>query len=258
MPPATPANVPSKPESTRPAVVTIGDELVLGEKQNGNQHWLLQTLWQLNHPAQISISLPDDVDTIAHWVGYLVKQDHFPVLVSGGIGGTHDDCTREGIAKGVGVELARHDECHRILEKKYGVSFTPQRQRMALLPEGCALIDNPIGAPGFHLHGVYGFPGFPNMLQPMATAVLASLFPAENKAPWVTREAVLATAEGNIAQAVEEFGRQHPDARVGIYPSAEKFAREVTVRLRVPQDSEIILSAFDQLIKNLENELARN
>lgn len=238
--------------AVRPAVVTVGDELVLGEKQNGNQLWLLQTLWKLNCPAGVSLSLPDDVDTIARWVSHLTNEDYFPVLVAGGIGGTHDDCTREGIAQGLGVPIARHEECHRILERKYGANYTRQRQRMALLPKNCRLIHNPIGAPGFHLRGVYAFPGFPTMLQPMATAVLAAIFPAATEASWTTREAVLATTEGNIANAVEAFGRKHPQARVGIYPSAEKFAHEVTIRVRVPPDHDPILRAFDELVAALQ------
>ncbi|MDH3690541.1 MAG: molybdopterin-binding protein [Gammaproteobacteria bacterium] len=239
----------------RPAVVTVGDELVLGEKHNGNQMWLLQTLWKLNQPARVSVSLPDDVDSIARWVAYLVNENYFPILVSGGIGGTHDDCTREGIAKGLDVPITRHDECHRILEDRYGVNFTPQRQRMALLPQGCELIDNAIGAPGFSLRGVYAFPGFPNMLQPMANAVLTRVFPDLSASVWITREAVLATAEGNIAEAVEAFGQTYTQARVGIYPSAERFGRQVTVRIRVPPNSESVLNAFDELVKTLENEI---
>ncbi len=151
----------------RPAVVTVGDELMFGERPNDNQQWLLEALQERGHPAELALTLPDAVAIIAVWLRTLLREHCFPVLVSGGLGGTHDDCTREGIANTLQVPLTRHHDCFEILAAKYGEQFTAGRQRMAMLPEGCELIANPIGAPGFFLAGVYAFPGFPNMLRPM-------------------------------------------------------------------------------------------
>lgn len=236
-----------------PAVVTVGDELILGERDNGNQRWLLHTLWERGHAARVALSLPDDVATIAQWIGLLRARELFPVLVSGGIGGTHDDCTRQGIAEGLGIPLQRHPECHDLLAARYGERYTPQRQRMAMLPAGCRLIDNDSGAPGFEVGGVYAFPGFPSMLQPMAAAVLDRLLGPPGEPRWILREAVLAAAEGDIAEDVERFGQSHPGAQIGIYPSTERFGREVTLRMRAPAGDTATADAFDALVARLRD-----
>jgi len=146
----------------KPAVVTVGSELVYGERDNDNQQWLLRKLWDNAIPAALSLSVGDDETLIAAQIARLHEEGYFPILVSGGIGGTHDDVTRQGIAAGLERPPVEHEECRSILAEKYGDRFTPQRQRMAELPEGAVLIDNSLGAPGFHCQGVYGFPGFPN------------------------------------------------------------------------------------------------
>ncbi len=168
---------PHQTPPIRPAVVTVGDELLYGERENGNQRWLLARLQELGQPAELALSLPDDLGAIAHWIAALVERGCAPILVSGGIGGTHDDCTRQAVAAGLGLGLELHPECDAILAAHYGERYTAQRRRMAELPAGCALLPNPGGAPGFRCGMVFGFPGFPDMLRPMAEAVLAEVLP---------------------------------------------------------------------------------
>ena len=235
-----------------PAVVNVGDELAFGEKRNGNQEWMLECLWRRRHPARVALTLADDVEVIATWVRLLRQAGHDPILISGGIGGTHDDCTREGIARGLGVALERHAECYRLLEQRYAERFTPQRQRMAWLPAGCRLLANPLGAPGFCHQGVYAFPGFPNMLHPMLETLLEHILPASPEPHWTVLEAVLAVGEGDIAMEVEAFSRETPGARVGIYPSTRRARRETTVRIRCPRDDSAAGRAAADFLAGLE------
>ncbi len=239
----------------KPAVVTVGSELIYGERNNDNQLWLLRRLWERGVPATVALSLGDDEARIAAEIGRLRAEGCFPILVSGGIGGTHDDVTRQGIADGLGLPLVEHAECRRILAEKYGDRFTPQRQRMAELPEGSILIDNPLGAPGFHCRGVYGFPGFPNMLQPMVESVLDALLQNRQTSIQRTLEYRLATAEGAVASPLEAFSEAHPELSIGIYPSTTKFRREVTVRLRYPPGAEAEAKEFERLIEDLRTSL---
>ncbi|GAB4350136.1 MAG: molybdopterin-binding protein [Gammaproteobacteria bacterium] len=245
----------SESDRFRPAVVTVGSELVYGERRNDNQEWLLRELFERGIPAEIAVSLGDDEALIAAEIRHLVESGYRPVLVSGGIGGTHDDVTRQGVAAGLGVPLVEHPECRRILAEKYGEHFTPQRQRMAELPEGSDLIANPLGAPGFHCRGVYGFPGFPNMLQPMARSVLDALLEGGTAESLRIRDYLLETSEGAIAPRLEAFQNRHPEVSIGIYPSTTRFRREVTVRLRYPGGSESIVDDFEALIQALREEI---
>lgn len=243
---------PSPTAAARPAVVTVGDELLYGERENGNQRWLLARLQALGHPAELALSLPDNLGAIAHWIAALVARGCAPILVSGGIGGTHDDCTRQGIAAGLGLELALHPECDAILAAHYGPRYTSQRRRMAELPAGCALLPNPGGAPGFRCGDVFGFPGFPEMMRPMAEAVFAEVLPHQ-AVPTAQVEVTLAVMEGDIALEIEAFARDHPTGRVGIYPVSGGGPPAVTLRLRLPEDDRATRAAFDLLVARLRD-----
>lgn len=245
------ADVPSPPA---PAVVTVGNELLYGERNNDNQTWLLHRLWELGIPARLALSLPDEIALIGAEIARLKTARFGPILVSGGIGGTHDDCTRQGIAAGLGVPLARHEECHRILSERYGERYNRQRQRMAELPRGCALIANPLGAPGFHLGGVYAFPGFPTMLKPMVEGVLAELLGDRRPATLETRDYTLPLAEGIVAGPLEAFSQAHPQLSIGIYPSTKKLRREVTVRLRYAPADKALADELGALLRALRPE----
>lgn len=245
-------------EDLKPAVVTVGNELTFGERRNGNQEWLCQELFKRGAPAQIVLSLPDDIEIIAHWIRHLKQTGHYPIIVSGGIGGTHDDLTRQSIAAGLDRSIVKHEECFAILSKRYENSerpFTEQRQRMADLPEGCDLVANPIGAPGFHIEGVYGFPGFPSMVQPMFETISPDVFGDVKAEEWLAIEYTLAVAEGDIAMDVEAFDKAHSDGHVGIYPSTEKFGREVTLRLRYPPGRQDLRDAFSTHVMEMAHRL---
>jgi len=239
---------------SHPAVVTIGDELTLGERDGGNRRWLLERLATTGHPAELALSLPDDSVRIAYWIRLLRERGCLPVLVAGGIGGTHDDCTRQGVAMALGRRLTLHTECDALLATHYGERYTRQRRRMAELPEGCSLLPNPRGAPGFVVDGVYGFPGFPEMMRPMVEAVLARL-PPSGDTRQVVREVTLPFVEGDIACAVERFVTAHPQADVGIYPVAGGGPAAVVLRLRAPHDNAVVQRGFDALIEQLRAEL---
>jgi len=235
-------------------VITVGNELTFGERRNGNQEWLCQQFFTRGFPAEVVLSLPDDEAVIAYWIRTLKDHGNRPIVVSGGIGGTHDDCTRQSIALGLDVALTRHEECYAILAAHYGDRFTDQRKRMTELPDNCKLIANPLGAPGFCIDDVYGFPGFPNMMRPMFESLADELFGDVPLPDWQMLEFALEVAEGDIAMAVEQFDHENTGVHVGIYPSTEKFRREVTVRLRYPKDLNASAEAFRIFMQQLATE----
>ena len=234
-----------------PAIVTVGDELVLGERGNENSRWMAEWLKHHFRPAGIQLSLPDDIHIIAQWLKELLNRKHFPVLVAGGIGGTHDDCTRAGIAEAVDVPLTRHPECWEILSARYKGKLNKSRSNMAMLPEGCSLIENPHGAPGFELGGVFAFPGFPNMLQAMLPK-LQERFGPKNPETQMNEESMrLRTREGDIADAVTEFSRLHPECRLGIYAHSGTSWGEVSLRFRYPESRKDLTLKFHKFVKDL-------
>jgi len=241
-----------KKEHAGAAVVTVGDELVLGERGNENAQWLANWLHEQGHPPSVTLSLPDDIAVIANWLRQLKKSGHFPICVSGGIGGTHDDCTREGIAAALGVPVVKHPDCWALLAARYGVEFNESRQNMAILPEGCELLENPHGAAGFHHSGIFAFPGFPKMLKAMIPQILPLLGGAQSSGPTRRAEVRLEAREGDLAGAVRQFDEQHPQARLGIYAHSGTAWGQVSLRLRYPETDSEILKAFRELVRSFK------
>ena len=237
-----------------PAVITVGEELVWGELANANQQWMLQWLKEQDQPAGIAMTLPDHQDTIAKWLRNLYKE-FYPLIVSGGIGGTHDDCTRQAIAQSLGIPIIRHHECYEILVERYQDRLNEARARMADLPEGCGLIENLEGAPGFHVQGIFAFPGFPSMLKAMLPITLPIW--KRSSSEWKIQEIILNLPEGDVAEAVENFSKQWPNVRLGIYAhSLQEAPRRVTLRLRYPANAPAVQQAFEELIQQLRLTIA--
>ena len=244
-------NMSKKEDQAGAAVVTVGDELVLGERGNENAQWLANWLHDQGHPANVALSLPDDIAVIAHWLQQLKGSSHFPICVSGGIGGTHDDCTREGIAAALGVQVVTHPDCWALLAERYGGEFNESRQNMTMLPEGCELLKNPHGAPGFHHSGIFAFPGFPKMLKAMVPQILPLFGRVQAAIPTKRAEVRLEAREGDLAGAVRQFDENYPQARLGIYAHSGTHWGQVSLRLRYPESDSEILGAFQELVQYL-------
>lgn len=236
----------------KPAVITVGQEVLYGERPNDNLLWLLRAFERFGIPAAVAMVLPDDEAAIGKHLAFLVSQGYRPIFVSGGIGGTHDDRTRQGIALALERPLVRHEECFAILARRYGTRFTDQRQRMAWLPQGAQLIANPLGAPGFFVDPVYAFPGFPEMLHPMAQETLENLLRMEAPAERRALELTLKIPEGDIAEEVERFAAHHPSVEIGLYPSITPEGPTVCVRCRGLKDAATDWNAVHAFLKKLE------
>ncbi|PCJ18575.1 MAG: hypothetical protein COB02_10575 [Candidatus Cloacimonadota bacterium] len=215
----------------KPAIISIGDEILFGEIENNNAYWIQKKFFALGIPFQKSISIGDDILLISNEIKSLKNQGYFPIITTGGLGGTHDDVSREGIAKALDLDYCIHQECLKKLHELYKLEITDQRKRMAILPKNCDLIENPLGAPGFYINGVYALPGFPQMFQAMVQNILdQSLHSTHIKS--ITQSCLYNTTEGVIAIDVENFSKKFPLVNVGIYGNIDSSLRQTTVKIR--------------------------
>ena len=99
------------------------------------------------------------------------------VFTTGGIGPTHDDVTTDAIASAFGVEVEIDPRAVEAMRKGYSrLELTPARLRMARIPHGAELVDNPVSrAPGFMLGNVIVMAGIPRIMQVMLDAVAPRL-----------------------------------------------------------------------------------
>ncbi|WP_018655120.1 CinA family nicotinamide mononucleotide deamidase-related protein [Actinomadura flavalba] len=148
----------------RVELVTVGDELLLGDVVNGNAAWMGRRLADVGAELTRSVVVPDDLDAIvAALTAALGRAD--VVVTTGGLGPTYDDLTRDALAKAAGVELVRDPQIEKRLRAR-GERFRPMTLRMADVPAGATTLENSAGtAPGLRveLRGgvVFALPGVP-------------------------------------------------------------------------------------------------
>ncbi|MEM1277352.1 MAG: molybdopterin-binding protein, partial [Pseudomonadota bacterium] len=139
------------------------------------------------------------------------------VFTSGGIGPTHDDITADCIAKAFGAPIGIRDDARAILEAFYAAEdLNEARLRMARIPEGASLIDNPLSqAPGFILGNVHVMAGVPAIFKVMLEGLRPSL---KGGAPVLSHSFRVAIPEGDMAQMLGEIAAAHPKVSIGCYP----------------------------------------
>ena len=216
------------PQPTAAALI-VGDEILSGRTRDSNAHHLAARLTERGFRlAEIRV-VPDDLETIAAAVRALSAEvDH--VFTSGGIGPTHDDITADAVAAAFGVSLGVRDDARAILERHYGAELNAARLRMARVPEGAELIENPVSAaPGFSLGNVHVMAGVPQIFEAMLAGLLPKLV---GGAPLLSRSLRAEAAEGEIAEALTGVARDWPQVAIGCYPSFRSTGPTVAVILR--------------------------
>lgn len=196
----------------RAELLAVGDELLYGDIVNGNAAWLGRELADVGVRLARSVVVGDDVDTIRDAVlEALGRAD--AVLLTGGIGPTQDDLTREGIAAAAGVGLSRDAGLEQALRDRFaalGRRAPDMNFRQADVPEGGSSLPNGRGtAPGVRLElagGVaYAMPGVPHEMQAMFTAAVLPDLLGRAGTPSVVVHRVLRTAgmyESAVAEAM--------------------------------------------------------
>jgi nicotinamide-nucleotide amidase len=159
-------------------LINTGTELLLGEVVNTHTSWLGQQLLPLGWRIRRQGTLPDGRDLLAGFSEARARGARV-VLVTGGLGPTSDDLTREALAELYGLALREDGTVRRAIEvrcERRGVIFRESMARQALVPEGAIVLPNSRGtAPGLFFEGPDGvrwflLPGPPGELYPMFAA----------------------------------------------------------------------------------------
>jgi molybdenum cofactor synthesis domain-containing protein len=208
-------------------ILTIGNELVSGDVPNTNGSWLARRLEGLGVKIALIAALPDDVDRIAAFVRTEAPLADV-LIVTGGLGGTPDDVTRDAIADAFGVERRLdHDLARTFAPVGHTAAFA---EEWSTLPLGSrALAGAPGGAPAFAIENVYVFPGMPDEMKAAFASVRDELRAGAPRLVWRRR---YATTEDKITQVLAEVDRGHRDVRVGSYPRFRQDGSEVEVVIR--------------------------
>lgn len=236
------------------AMLTIGDEILSGRTRDSNMPHLARTLAAAGIDLREARTVPDDAAEIVAAVNALrARYDH--VFTSGGIGPTHDDITADAIAAAFGVGIGVREDARAILATNYADperELNEARLRMARIPDGATLIENPVSrAPGFTIGNVHVMAGVPAVFE----AMVASLAPLlTGGRPLLSVSARAAHPEGILAGPLRALAEAHPSVSIGCYPFNQGGVFGANVVLRA-QD-EAALAAAEAGLAAMLGELA--
>ncbi|WP_018258659.1 competence/damage-inducible protein A [Halomicrobium katesii] len=149
------------------ALVTVGDELLAGDTVNTNAAWLGRRLADRGVSVERTTVVPDRLADIARVVNeYHAEYD--AVVVTGGLGPTHDDKTIEGVAAAFGRDVVESEEALSWLEEHGGYERADLTDGTGHVPEGARVLPNHEGvAPGCVVENCYVLPGVPAEMKRM-------------------------------------------------------------------------------------------
>jgi molybdenum cofactor synthesis domain-containing protein len=238
------------------AVLLIGDEVLSGRTKDKNLGFIADYMTALGIDLKEARVVADEEDDIVAGVNALRKRYTY-VFTTGGIGPTHDDITADAMAKAFGVGIDHHPEAVARLQTyfaKLGREANEARMRMARIPHGATLIDNPVSvAPGFRFENVFVMAGVPKVMNAMMDVIAPSLAAG---IPMRSNTIRFLGGEGDIAKPLKEIQEAHQGVVIGSYPfeTPEGFATNLVMRSRDADLLEQATTAVCGAAQQLQND----
>lgn len=233
------------------ALLIIGNEILSGRTQDTNTPWIAGRLAERGIKLMEVRVVPDREEAIIKAVMELKAQVAY-LFTTGGIGPTHDDITSETMAKAFGVPYVLNAEARQALLKHYQseADLTPARLKMAHIPEGARLINNPVsGAPGFQLENVYVMAGVPLIMQSMLDGILPEL---ETGFPILSNTITCDLQESVIAEGLSAIQDKYPTVDIGSYPHFRSGALGLSLVLK-SNDNDNLHAATHEVIDMVQS-----
>jgi len=255
-------------------IFIIGNEILIGDIQDTNTHWLCKEINELGgHVVRVTV-MRDMSEVIAAEMQAALLRGADVIITSGGLGPTADDLTLEALARGIGVEWHLHEQALQMIRKRYdelagqGIltqgGLNPAREKMAWLPVGATPLHNPVGtAPGVLIKAgqttIISLPGVPSELKGIFKSSLQSFLSATFSGGMSVMRiiSVQCNDESLMEPVLSRVARDHP----GIY------IKSLATTLGEMRDLDVILTAvgseqstldllLEGAVKDLQNGLA--
>lgn len=228
------------------AILIIGDEILSGRTRDANMYHLAGELARVGIDLKEVRVVSDDDGAIIDAVQSLAAR-YVHVFTSGGIGPTHDDITANCVAAAFDRYIDVRDDARTLLEAHYkrtGSEINEARLRMARIPDGAVLIDNPVSiAPGFSLENVHVMAGVPAVFKAMVASLLPTL---TGGAPLQSQTLRINRGEGDIAGPLADLTTRFAELSIGSYPFIQNGAYGANIVIR-GLDAERINTAILEL-----------
>ncbi len=210
------------------SIICIGNELLSGRTLNTNATWLGKTLTEIGCIVNKQIVIADDEEPIVKTLNDLIHGNNECVIITGGLGPTSDDITRETLFKYVGTGSTFDSEYWNILTerfKKIGIDIPESNRNQALRPEVGKVIDNPVGsARGFRFKVgktvIFSLPGVPSEMEAMVkTSIIPWIRPYIFQKVYTRTIRTTGIPESALIELIEEPINSNHKCEIGYYPS---------------------------------------
>ncbi len=240
----------------RAEVIAIGDELTTGQRLDTNSQWLSQRLTEMGIPVAFHTTIGDEIDdNVAAFRAAIARAE--VVVVTGGLGPTADDLTREALAAATNSKLVRDEPSLKHIRQLFesrGYEMPSRNVVQADFPEGSKPIPNPHGtAPGIEMHIprsepnpclLFALPGVPAEMFEMWEASVAPRIARLQPEPRVIRHRRIkcfGVGESQLEAMLPDLFRRDREPRVGITVS------DATITLRITAGGKDEASCFSAM-----------
>jgi molybdenum cofactor synthesis domain-containing protein len=213
------------------AVLVIGDEILSGRTKDRNLGYIAEYLARIGVDVREARVVPDVEDEIVAAINAL-KMRYDYLITTGGIGPTHDDITADAVARAFGVSIGEDPRALAMMMERYvPADLNAARRRMARIPAGAELIENPVSkAPGFRIGNVFVLAGVPAVMQAMLDFAAKTM--TGGTVMLVEVIAAGSIPEGLYGEALAAIAAAHPKVSIGSYPAFKdgRFNNQIVVR----------------------------
>ncbi len=241
-------------------VVTVGDEILRGERTNTNAAFIGNALAEIGLPPKWMTVVGDEIGEIQRAVSdALARAD--AVVVTGGLGPTPDDLTKDALAQLFDMPLV---EDAALLEhvaerfRKRGAKMPETSRNQALFPQGATQISNPFGTAAgiqIEMNGMFLFslPGVPREMEQMMTEsvipFLASVFPDERSFTKTLRLADI--GESQVMYKLGDFDEIHRDVEMAFLPNFGLLDLRLTAKSTDHYEAQMQIASVEQRIREV-------
>ncbi|MHA1616849.1 MAG: competence/damage-inducible protein A [Candidatus Njordarchaeales archaeon] len=253
------------------AIIAIGDELLAGRTLDYNSHWIAKRLTSLGFKVTMKMTVPDDEKEIIEAIQLALTKAEI-VITTGGLGPTPGDVTLSAIAKALNKKLVLDKRAREMVKQRYKELFeagfvdsdamTPDREKMALVPEGASVFYNPIGvAPGVLLEKdskyIIALPGVPSEMMYLLEKILPNL-PLRRDKVIISKEWYIDFRDESLLAKILDEIMEKLEGKVRIKSYPVGFGTRVQMRIIAIAEAssrkeaeEAINKAYEELLRSI-------
>jgi len=240
-------------------ILSIGDELVLGQTVDTNSAYLSSKLAERGIETRYHQTIADEQSVIAEAIVHASKLAPL-MIITGGLGPTDDDLTRQALAEAMEVDLVEDPASMaaiRTMMERFGRKMADRNRVQALHPRGTAMIPNSCGtAPGIeaklNIAAIYVMPGVPNEMVQMYARSIEPQLQTVSRVILTSKINTFGNGESNVAEMLGDLCDRHRNPLVGTTVSEGI----VSVRVRsVFDDANVAREQLNQTIDEVEKAL---